>query len=121
MRALLRVIAAVLALGMAPALADPLALKVATALAAFDSTGAAVVNVRLDPTSQRAFAAFTAANVGRRAELRVDGRVVSSPVIRDAISGGEIVISGSMTAEDAGDLAMRLRDGTLIEVEAVAE
>lgn len=121
MLALLRVIAAVLAMGAAPALADSVALKVATALAAFDSTGAAVVNVRLDPASQQAFADFTAANVGRRVELRVDDRVVSSPVIRDPITAGEIVISGAMTAVDAGNLAMRLRDGVLIEVETVAD
>ena len=42
-------------------------------------------------------------------------------MIRDPITGGEIVISGSMTAEDAGRLAMRLRGGALIEVEIVPD
>ncbi|MBN9023096.1 MAG: hypothetical protein J0H08_13595 [Rhizobiales bacterium] len=121
MRALLRVIAAALALWVVPALAEPLELEVVAALAAFDSTGAAVVNVRLNPESQRAFDAFTTANVGRTIEVRVDGRVVSAPVIRDPITGGELVISGSLTVEEAGDLAMLLRDGALIEVEIVED
>jgi preprotein translocase subunit SecD len=129
MRALFRVIPVLLVLGpvlglvfgAAAALAAPLALKVDAALASFDSTGAAVVNARLEPESGRAFAEFTAANVGRRVEFRVDGEAVAAPVIRDPITGGEIVISGSMTAEDAGRLAMRLRGGALIEVEIVPD
>ncbi len=121
MRALFRVIAVVLLVAAAPAVAAPLTLKVATALASFDSTGEAVVNVRFDPGSARALAEFTAANVGRRVELRVDGQAVASPVIRDPITGGEIVISGSMTAADAGRLAMRLREGALVEAEIVPD
>ena len=121
MRALFCVISVLLLFGTAAAQAAPLTLKVATALASFDATGAAVVNVTFDPESQRALADFTAANVGRRVELRVDGAVVSAPVIRDAILGGEIVISGAMTADEAGRLAMRLRDGALIAVEIVPD
>lgn len=121
MRALFGVIAVLLILGAAPALAAPLGLRVATALASFDSTGQPVVNVRFDTGSAGALAEFTAANLGRRVELRVDGQVVASPVIREAIMGGEIVISGSMTVEDAGRLAMRLREGGLIEAEIVPD
>jgi len=121
MQVLFRVIPVVLVLAASAALAAPLALKVAAALAAFDATGAAVVNVRLEPESAQSFTAFTAANVGKRVELRVDGEIVTAPIIRDPITGGEIVISGSMTAEDAGRLAMRLRDGALIEVDVAAE
>jgi hypothetical protein len=121
MRALFGVISVLLILGAAPAVAAPLALKVAAALASFDSTGEAVVNVRFDPGSAQALAEFTAANVGRRVELRVDGQAVASPVIRDTIMGGEIVISGSLTAADAGRLAMRLREGGLIEAEIVPD
>ena len=59
MRALFRVIPVLLVLGpvlglvfgAAAALAAPLALKVDAALASFDSTGAAVVNARLEPES----------------------------------------------------------------------
>lgn len=121
MRALFCVISVLMLLGAAGAQAAPLTLKVATALASFDSTGAAVVNVTFDPASRSALADFTAANVGQRVALRVDGEVVSAPVIRDAITGGEIVISGAMTAEEAGRLAMRLRDGALVTVEIVPE
>lgn len=117
----LRLSLALLALlaGLHPALAEPLALEVAAALASFDATGAPVVNVTLAPESARAFGAFTLANVGKRIEVRVDGTVVTAPVIREPIAGGTIMISGSMTADDAGRLAMRLRGGAPVEVEAV--
>ena len=117
MRALLRVISVLLILGAAAAHAAPLTLKVVTALASFDATGAAVVNASFDAASTQAFAALTAAHVGRTLELRVDGEVVSAPVIREPILGGSITISGTMTAEEAGRLAIRLREGALVEAE----
>lgn len=121
MRALLRVIGAMLVFGMAVAHAAPTMLKVVSALASFDATGAAVVNASFDTQSTRAFAELTSANIGRTLEIRVDGEVLSAPVIREPILGGSITISGSMTAEDAGRLAMRLRDGALVEAEVVPE
>ncbi len=120
MRALFGVISALLILGAATAHAAPVTLKVVSALASFDATGAAVVNASFDADSSRAFAELTAANIGRTLEIRVDDEVVSAPVIREPILGGSITISGSMTAEEAGRLAMRLRDGGLIEVEIVS-
>ncbi len=103
--------------GVGIAAAAPLALKVDTALASFDEHGQPVVNVRLDEESTLAFARFTTANVDKVVEVRVDGEVVTAPMIRDTIAGGEIMISGSMTVEDAANLAMRLRGGGVIEVE----
>ena len=120
MRALLRVIAALLILGASAANAAPVRLKVVAALASFDATGAAVVNASFDPDSARILAELTAASIGRKLEIRVDGEVVSEPVIREPILGGSIVISGSMTAQEAGRLAMRLRDGGVIEAEVAS-
>ena len=117
-RVLLTAVGLLAAVGLA--IAAPLALKVDTALASFDEYGQPVVNIRLDEESARAFAGFTAENIGKVVELRVDGEIVTAPMIRDTIAGGEIMISGSMTAEDAASLAMRLRGGGMIEV-AVTE
>ena len=54
-------------------------------------------------------------------ELRVDGKVVTAPVIREPILGGSGQISNqSLTAESAKELAARLSTGAAkIEIEIV--
>ena len=50
--------------------------------------------------------------------LRIDGQVVSEPIIREPIKGGVVQISGNMTVKDAAALAERLSKGEAkIEVE----
>src|SRR3546814_9299355 len=41
------------------------------------------------------------------------GEVVTAPVIRSEIPGGQVQISGSMTAQEAADTALLLRAGAL--------
>jgi preprotein translocase subunit SecD len=53
-------------------------------------------------------------------ELRVDGKVLSRPVIREPILQGTGQISGPLSVQDARDLAARLSSGTKLEIEAVA-
>ena len=51
-------------------------------------------------------------------EIRVDGRTLMSPVIREAITGGSVQVSGNFTVEEAADIAGRLNAGTAkVEVE----
>src|SRR5262249_556904 len=47
-----------------------------------------VVLIRLTDAGRVAFGKFTTENVGRKTEVRVDGRVVMSPVIREPIMFG---------------------------------
>jgi preprotein translocase subunit SecD len=106
----------------AAALAEPLILEVKEATAGFDQrTREPIVSIRLTPASGEAFARFTAANVGRKTEVRIDGKVIMAPVIREPILGGSLQISG----RDLGDvhaLAKRLSGGNVkIEVELVAD
>lgn len=61
----------------------------------------------------RIFERVTSENVGKRLAILLDGRVYSAPVIRDAISGGKAVIEGRFTLEEATDLAVVLRAGSL--------
>ncbi len=71
------------------------------------------VNFELDPAGARLFDAITAANVGKRFAIVLDGNVYSAPVIRERISGGKGVISGRFTESEAKDLAIVLRAGAL--------
>ncbi len=45
------------------------------------------------------FAEFTANNVGRTVEVRIDGKVVMRPIIREPIKGGSVQVSGGFTAQ----------------------
>jgi preprotein translocase subunit SecD len=59
------------------------------------------------------FERVTSENIDKRLAILLDGRVYSSPVIRDAISGGNAIIEGRFTMDEAKDLAIVLRAGSL--------
>jgi preprotein translocase subunit SecD len=88
------------------------------AQAGFDSnTQEPAVHLSLDAKGARIFRDITRENVGRRmAILLVEkgkGEVVTAPVIRTEIGGGRVQISGRMTTEEANDVALLLRAGSL--------
>jgi preprotein translocase subunit SecD len=60
-----------------------------------------------------AFGEHTSNSVGSYLAIVLDGHVISSPVIRDAITSGSGTISGSFTSESANKLALQLRYGAL--------
>ena len=84
-------------------------------------TGEWVVNFTLDSSGARRFAEVTRTNVGRPFAIVLDDKVISAPVIREPITGGQGQISGSFTAASANDLAVLLRAGALPAPLAVVE
>ena len=72
-----------------------------------------VVSFRFDSVGGRKFGEATRENVGRRFAIVLDGGVISAPVIRSYIPGGNGIISGSFTVQSATDLALLLRSGAL--------
>lgn len=72
-----------------------------------------IVSLTFDSKGAREFDLLTAANIGKRMAVVLDGRVYSAPVIRDRISGGRAVIEGTFTTAEANDLAVVLRAGAL--------
>jgi hypothetical protein len=97
----------------------PLRLQIEEAAPAFvERTREAIVTFRLTPRSGRMFAEFTSNNIGRVFELRIDGRVVMKPVIREPITGGSVQVVGGFTVTEAKELADRLNSGSArVEVE----
>ncbi|MEW6720676.1 MAG: protein translocase subunit SecD [Thermodesulfobacteriota bacterium] len=75
--------------------------------------GGAYVSISFDSRGARIFDRVTAENVKRRLAIVLDDTVYSAPVIQERISGGEAQITGSFTAEEASDLAIVLRAGSL--------
>lgn len=76
-------------------------------------TGEWVVNFTFNGVGARRFADVTRTNVGRRFAIVLDNKVISAPVIREPILGGQGQISGDFTAASASDLALLLRAGAL--------
>jgi len=107
----------------APAVAEPLVIEgqifVATALD--ERTKAPIVSLKMQPGSARQFTEFTTKNVGRKMELRVDGKPVLATVIREPIMGGSLQISDpSWTVAKVRELAELIGAGNgKIEFEAV--
>ena len=75
--------------------------------------GAPVVDFKFKPEFASKFTNLTAANVGRRMAIVLDGIVYSAPVIKGRIGGGSGFIEGQFTPDDAKSLAIVLRAGAL--------
>jgi preprotein translocase subunit SecD len=82
-------------------------------------TSQPIVTFRFNATGARKFAMFARDNVGRPFAIVAGGRVVSAPVIREPILGGQGQISGNLTFPEAEQLASRIRSGTCAEVSAL--
>ncbi|TMJ74913.1 MAG: protein translocase subunit SecD [Alphaproteobacteria bacterium] len=81
---------------------------------AFDQqTHEPIIAFTFNGSGARKFGEFTKTHVGRPFAIVLDDKVISAPVIRDAILGGSGQISGSFTVETANQLAIQLRSGAL--------
>ncbi len=82
-----------------------------------NQTQQAAIHLTLDAKGARIFRDITRDNIGKRMAILLfekgRGEVVTAPVIRGEIPGGQVQISGSMTAEEAADSALLLRAGSL--------
>ncbi|NQT89648.1 MAG: protein translocase subunit SecD [Candidatus Omnitrophica bacterium] len=72
-----------------------------------------IVGITFNKEGARKFAKLTGENTGRRLAIVLDGVVKSAPVIKERIPGGEGVIQGRFSPEEANDLAIVLRAGAL--------
>ena len=78
-----------------------------------NSSGQAIVNVSFDNAGTRIFGDLTTKNVGKRMAILLDNKVVTAPVIREAITGGRAQITGFSGLKDASNAAIELRAGAL--------
>ena len=63
--------------------------------------GAPVVSFKFNTIGAKRFCDVTRQNVGKPFAIVLDDEVISAPVIRDSICGGQGIISGSFTVKDA--------------------
>ena len=91
------------------------------ASAGFDQNGQPVVSFRLDARGTDRFCRVSRDNVGKPFAVVLDGEVITAPVLREPICGGQGQISGGFSVEEANDLALLLRAGALPAPLTIAE
>lgn len=72
-----------------------------------------VVSLTFTEEGTKAFADATTNNVGKPIYIVYDNEVVSAPVVREAITGGQCTIDGMSDFEEAENLAATIRIGSL--------
>jgi SecD/SecF fusion protein len=98
-----------------PLLAETLVLKAdETKVSVVLYSGQPGINVRLTRDSARDFALFTSKQVGKQVHVRINGELMTSPVIQTPMTGGSLLISGNLDENKAKALAILIReDGNL--------
>ena len=71
------------------------------------------VGIVFDSTGAKLFEQITDNNTKKRLAIILDNNVYSAPVIQEKIAGGNAQISGSFSMQEARDLAIVLRSGSL--------
>ncbi|MFZ3107019.1 MAG: preprotein translocase subunit SecD, partial [Candidatus Hydromicrobium sp.] len=87
--------------------------KLVSAKAGYNSNGQIIVSMAFTDEGSKQFEKITSENVGKQLAIVLDGEMKSAPVIRQAISGGDAVIEGIDTLEEAKDIALVLQTGSL--------
>ncbi len=75
--------------------------------------GGAVVGLEFSDEGGKKFADLTARNVGKQISIVLDDKVLTAPTVQETISGGRAQISGQRSVEEAENLAILLRSGSL--------
>ncbi len=76
-------------------------------------TGQAQVTLQFDDEGSELFRELTKNNIGKAIGIFLDDQAISVPVVNQEIAGGQAVISGGFTIEEAKLLAQRLQAGAL--------
>ena len=89
---------------------------------AFDERNQACVSIQFSSRGADQFERVTEELIHQQFAIVLDGVIQSAPVIQQKISGGKATITGSFTTEEAQDLAVVLRSGSLpAEVKVLEE
>ncbi len=80
------------------------------------------VSIEFDGDGAKLFAELTKENVGKRLAIFLDGAPISTPVVREEISGGKAQITGQFTPQEAKLLVQRLNSGALpVPIELISQ
>jgi preprotein translocase subunit SecD len=78
-----------------------------------DSTGKPAVSFTLTSNGAVIFSNYTSTHTGQYLGIVLDKKVISAPVVNQPITDGSGIIQGSFTTDEANQLAVQLRYGSL--------
>ncbi len=84
-----------------------------TATRTVDENGKPAISFALTTEGAQLFGDMTAKNVGKKITIQLDGKELMSPTVNEAIYGGNILVTGSFTEDEADTYALQLQSGAL--------
>ncbi|MDD3335990.1 MAG: protein translocase subunit SecD [Eubacteriales bacterium] len=84
-----------------------------TATRTVDENYKPALSFRLTTEGAQIFGDMTAANIGKAITIQLDGQQLMSPTVQTAIYGGDVLVTGNYTEEQAENYALQLQSGAL--------
>ena len=78
-----------------------------------DDMGNPAISFTLTAEGGNTFGNMTAQSVGETISIQLDGEVLMSPTVNEAIYGGHVLVTGSFTEEQAQTMCLQLQSGSL--------
>lgn len=88
--------------------------EIETANVSFDEYSKPNLAFKLTSKGAKIFAEVTKNNIGNRLAIVLDNTILTAPTINSAIKEGSGVITGNFTIEEANELAIFLKSGSLV-------
>jgi preprotein translocase subunit SecD len=80
----------------------------------YDSnTGKPVVSITFNAEGTQKFSQLTRELIGQPLAIFLDNQLISAPIVNEPIAGGQAIISGNFTTEEAKQLTIQLNSGAL--------
>ena len=76
-------------------------------------TDTETISFRLTSEGAEIFGDMTAQSIGKTITIQLDGEVLMSPTVNEAIYGGDVMVTGSFTEEQTQDICLKLQSGAL--------
>lgn len=86
---------------------------IASATYSYDQFAGHCVLLVFTEEGDKLFTEVTKNNIGRTISIYANGELISAPVINDVITGGEAIISGNFTEEEAIELCKMIENATI--------
>ncbi len=84
-----------------------------TATRTTDDSGKPAISFSLTSEGAQLFGDMTAKSIGKTITIQLDGEALMSPTVNEAIYGGNILVTGSFTQDQADTYALQLQSGAL--------
>jgi len=75
--------------------------------------GSPQIALQFDDEGTNLFAEITKRSIGKSVAIFLDDEIISQPTVQNEIVGGQAVITGDFTMQEANDLVKRLNEGAL--------